>query len=160
MTITTPGRNRGNATPARRSDPLAEFEQLQEQMGQIITSFLRDPLMGAGNAPAPAWMPAADIEETDDAYVLELDLPGVHKEDVNIELRENEVRITGEVKERERSGVLRRRSRRVGEFQYVVTLPTDIEPDKVEANLHDGVLTVRLGKAAASQPRQIEVQES
>ena len=82
------------------------------------------------------------------------------KEDVNIELRDNEVRVTGEIKEKERSGVLRRQTRRVGQFEYIVTLPGDIDPEKVEASLHEGVLTVRLGKAAASQPRQIEVKEA
>ena len=55
---------------------------------------------------------------------------------------------------------LRRQMRRVGQFQYVVALPDDIDPEQVEASLHDGVLAVRLGKAAASQPRQIEVRES
>lgn len=86
-------------------------------------------------------------------------MPGVKREDVNIELRANEVRITGEMKEKERTGVLRRQTRRVGQFEYIVSLPGDIDPDKVEAALHDGVLTVRLGKAAASQPRHIEVKE-
>jgi HSP20 family protein len=137
---------------------MAEIEQLQDQMGQIISSFFRDPNLGAGQQPS-VWVPAADIEETDDAYVLELELPGVHKGDVTIELRDNEVRITGEIKQRERTGVLRRQTRRVGQFEYTVMLPGDVDPEKVEANLHDGVLTVRLGKAAASQPRQIEVKE-
>jgi HSP20 family protein len=105
-------------------------------------------------------VPAADLEETDDGYVLELELPGVRKDDVNIELRDNEVRITGEIKQKERTGILRRQMRRVGQFQYVVALPGDIDPEQLEASLHDGVLTVRLGKAAASQPRQIEVRES
>ncbi|HEY3006650.1 MAG TPA: Hsp20/alpha crystallin family protein [Micromonosporaceae bacterium] len=158
MTISYPRRPRRVANgPTRRGDPVAEFEQLQDQMGQIINSFFRDPLMGV--AGRTMWVPAADLEETDDAYVLELDVPGVKKEDVNIELRDNEVRVTGEIKEKERSGVLRRQTRRVGQFEYVVSLPGDIDPDKVEASLHDGVLMVRLGKAAASQPRQIEVKE-
>jgi HSP20 family protein len=161
VTISYPRRSRRVANgPARRGDPVAEFEQLQDQMGQIINSFFRDPLMGMAGQQAPMWVPAADLEETDDAYVLELEVPGVKKEDVNIELRDNEVRVTGEIKEKERSGVLRRQTRRVGQFEYIVTLPGDIDPEKVEASLHEGVLTVRLGKAAASQPRQIEVKEA
>lgn len=129
-------------------------------MGQIISSFFRDPMGALASQQPPVWVPSADIEETDDAYVLQLDLPGVNREDVNIELRDNEVRITGEIKEKERTGVLRRQTRRVGQFEFMVTLPGDIDPEKVEASLHDGVLTVRLGKAAASQPRQIEVKQS
>jgi HSP20 family protein len=138
---------------------VAEFEQLQEQMGQIINTFFRDPSVGDAGQQTPVWVPAADVEETDDAYVLELDVPGVKREDVNIELRDNEVRVSGEIKQKERTGMLRRQTRRVGQFEYVITLPGDVDPDRVEASLHDGVLTVRLGKAAASQPRQIEVME-
>jgi HSP20 family protein len=149
VTITVPGRyRRSSNVPARRGDPLAEFEQLQEQMGQIINSFLRGEQNPGGASQAPFWVPAADLEETDDAYVLELDLPGVRKDDV------------GEIKQKERTGILRRQMRRVGQFQYVVALPGDIDPEQVEASLHDGVLAVRLGKAATSQPRQIEVRES
>src|SRR3954447_9649196 len=161
VTITTPGRyRRFSNVPARRGDPLTEFEQLQEQMGQIINSFLRGEQNLGGASQAPFWVPAADLEETDDAYVLELDLRGVRRDDVTIEVRDNEVRVTGEIKQKERTGILRRQMRRVGQFQYVVALPGDIDPEQVEASLHDGVLAVRLGKAATSQPRQIEVRES
>jgi HSP20 family protein len=143
--------------PARRGDPIAEFEQLQDQMGQIINAFLRDPL-GTGQQ-APVWIPATDVEETDDSYILELEVPGTRKDDINIELRDNEVRVTGEVKQRERTGTLRRQARRVGRFEYVATLPGEVDADNVEASLHDGVLTVRLPKAAASHPRQIKVKD-
>ena len=64
-----------------------------------------------------------------------------------------------EIKQKERTGILRRQMRRVGQFQYVVALPGDIDPEHVEASLHDGVLTVRLPKAAASHPRQIDIKE-
>jgi HSP20 family protein len=161
VTITVPGRyRRSSNVPARHGDPLAEFEQLQAQLGQIVNSFLRGEQNPGGASQAPFWVPAADLEETDDAYVLELELPGVRKDDVNIEVRDSEVRVTGEIKQKERTGILRRQMRLVGQFQYVVALPGDIDPEQVEASLHDGVLAVRLGKAAASQPRQIEVRES
>jgi HSP20 family protein len=161
VTIAYPRRYRQLPTgPTRRGDPVAEFEQLQDQMGQIINTFLRDPLLGGTGQQAPVWVPAADLEEMDDAYVLEMEVPGVNKEDVNIELRDNEVRIAGEVKDKERKGMLRRQTRRVGQFEYTITLPGDIDAEKVEAGLHDGVLTVRLPKAAASQPRHVEVKES
>jgi HSP20 family protein len=155
---TTPARYRGTAgSPARRTDPFTEFQSLQDQMAEIFGSIFQQPARADG---APVWSPAADIEEEDDAYVLELELPGVRREDVHIELRQNEVRISGEIREKERTGILRRRARRTGQFQYVVTLPDEIDPDQVDADLHNGVLTVRLGKAAKNQPRQISVRES
>jgi HSP20 family protein len=81
----------------------------------------------------------------------------VKAEDVDIELRANELRVTGEIKERERAGIVRRRERRVGRFEHVVVLPGDVDPDSVDATLHDGVLTVRLTKARANRPRHIDV---
>ena len=69
-----------------------------------------------GDTGEGAWLPAADIE-TDSAYVIEIELPGVRREDVDVNLNGNELVVTGEVKERKREGLFRRRTRRVGEFE-------------------------------------------
>ena len=66
-----------------------------------------------------AWLPAADIVETDSAYIIEVELPGVRPEDVDVGLNGNELVVTGEVKERKRDGLFRRRTRRIGEFEFV-----------------------------------------
>ena len=76
---------------------------------------------------------------------------------VNVELRDSELVITGEIKERERNGILRRRTRRTGHFEYRVVLPGQATDEGIEANLHDGVLTVRVPKPEQSRPRRIEV---
>jgi HSP20 family protein len=102
----------------------------------------------------------ADIEETDDAYVVEFDMLGVQPGDIDIEVRENELRVSGESKEKERKGILRRQMRRVGQFEHVVALPGEVDPDKVEARLADGVLTVRLNKSQVRKPRHVEIQTS
>jgi HSP20 family protein len=75
-------------------------------------------------------------------------------------VRENQLRISGEFREKERVGVLRRQNRQVGRFDYTVAVPGEIDPDKVDGTLSDGVLTVRLGKASKSQPRRIEIKSS
>jgi HSP20 family protein len=137
----------------RRWEPLREFEQLYEEMGRLMDDAW-SPLV-AGNGEA--WMPLADIEETEDAWVIEAELPGVDRKDVNVELRDSELLITGEIKERERKGVLRRRTRRKGRFEYRVTLPGPADEQQIEANLHDGVLTVRVPKPEHGRPRRIEV---
>jgi HSP20 family protein len=137
----------------RRGDAGQEMADVYERMGRLMQDFFGDgtPM----SVPAPA-----DIEETDDAYIVDIELPSVRREDVNIELRDTELRISGEIKEKERVGVLRRRERRVGQFEHVVALPGDVNPEKVDANLSGGVLTVRVGKARSSQPRRIEIRES
>lgn len=99
-----------------------------------------------------------DIEETGDAFRIDLDLPGVAAGDVQIELRDNEIRIFGVFAERRREGKLRHQARRVGEFEYVIALPGDVEADGVEADLDGGVLTIVAPKADGRQARRIEVQ--
>jgi HSP20 family protein len=137
---------------------MAEIEQLQDRIGNLLQSFLADPSSAMAIGTAPVWMPPADIEETDDAYLAEMDLPGVRAEDLNLELRDNnELRITGEYRERKHTGTMRRQNRRTGQFEYVVVLPGDVDPKKIDATLDDGVLTVRLAKTAARQTRKIEI---
>jgi HSP20 family protein len=141
---------------------MADIEQLQDRMGNLIQSFFADPFPALTTAAAaPVWVPPADIEETDDAYLVEVDLPGVRPEDIKLELRdENALWISGEYQERERTGALRRQTRRMGQFEYVVMLPGEVDPDQIEADLHDGVLLVRLAKSQGGQPRRIEVKGS
>lgn len=134
-------------------DPFRTLADWEARMNEIF-----------GNAFAPLrmqtqgiWRPAVDIEETDTAYVLEADLPGVKRDDVTVELTNNVLSIHGELKERERVGVLRYKTRRTGEFDYRMTLPADIDPEKVTATLNDGVLRVEVAKAEAAQPKRIEI---
>ena len=79
------------------------------------------------------------------------------REDVDIELVGSELTIKGQVVERERAGILRRRTRRTGRYEYRVTLPDQVDGDKIDANLKDGVLTVRVPKSQKAQRRRIEV---
>lgn len=93
---------------------------------------LFDDLLGGGPLEAGGrWSPP--VEESDDAWVVEADLPGVKEGDVTVEVRAQELAITGELKERERKGILRRRTRRTGQFDYRVTLPGELDAENVEA---------------------------
>ncbi|GAA1810807.1 Hsp20/alpha crystallin family protein [Planosporangium flavigriseum] len=145
---------------------------LQNRMGDLLTSFFTDPFLAGPLAPAvvPVWVPPFDLEETQDAYLLEMDLPGVRPEDVNIELIGGDtLRITGKYTARERTGTMRRQERRGGaaarggeggregaEFEYDVILPGEINADQIDATLEYGVLTIRAGKAQP-QARRIQV---
>ncbi|MEV6946986.1 Hsp20/alpha crystallin family protein [Streptomyces sp. NPDC051172] len=131
----------------------AEFDELFERMNRLLQG------VAAGPA-ASAWSPAADVRETDDAYLIEAELPGIRRDDIDIEMSEREMHITGEYTEREREGVLRRSTRRNGRFDYQVLLPNDVRSDAVSATLHDGILTVTVPKAQATKPRHIEITES
>jgi HSP20 family protein len=113
------------------------------------------PPLAPGNGGT--WVPPADIEETDDAWIVEAELPSVDRKHVNVELHDYELVISGEIIEKERKGVLRRRTRRMGRFEYRVDLPGQPDAEHVEAKLHGGVLTVRVPKAEGTHSRQIDV---
>jgi HSP20 family protein len=140
-------------------DPYREMEEINNRFNQMIRSFFGDT---TGMARAGGWTTVTlpvDVEETDDAYVIDIDLPNVNPHDVNIEIRGEELRISGEFQQPERSGVVRQQNRRAGEFEYMVDLPSDIDQDRIDATYHNGVLRVMVGKAQDSQPRRIEVRE-
>src|SRR5262245_5919596 len=158
MTMTTGRRTRQPATTImRRWDPVRDLEDVYDRMGQLMQDFFQEAAQVAMTGRMPAWPVPADIEETDDAIIVEFDLPSVRPEDFNLQLRDSELYVFGEIKEREHKGVMRRKARRVGQFEHMVALPGDVNPDKVDAKLSDGVLTVRVAKKAGTQPRRIEV---
>ncbi|MGA5629453.1 Hsp20/alpha crystallin family protein [Streptomyces cellulosae] len=139
--------------------PLRELEELQARMDQLMQStfpFPTRPLSEIGEDP---WAPLADVEDTEDAYVMELELPGVKKDDVTVEVTDGELDIHGEVKDKERKGVLRRQTRRIGRFSYRTTLPRNADTDKITADLARGILTVRVPKVASAMPRRIEISD-
>ncbi|WP_102143382.1 Hsp20/alpha crystallin family protein [Mycobacterium hubeiense] len=151
--MTLPVRRTPAPTQPDRWHPFRELEDLYSQMDRLWQS-----VVGA-SATDGAWMPSADVTETKDDYVVEVELPGVRREDVDVELTGNELVVSGELKERKREGMLRRRTRRVGQFEYRVTLPGEIRENDVKASLAQGILTIQLPKAG-SQSRKIKVIEA
>jgi HSP20 family protein len=138
---------------SERAQPLSDVERLRRMLDQTFGSFGLPSLV----SESVGWSPPVDIEEQDNAYVIEAELPGVKKDDVNIELVSNELMITGDIKEREREGILRKRTRRIGRFEYRVRLPEQVDANNVEASLKDGVLSVRVPKREQAERRRIQV---
>lgn len=149
----TPGRLAERRFPGW-TDPLAEFDDLFGRMGNLLESAVGGSLP---SAEGMAWPPPADVSETDDAYLIEVEVPGVKREDLDIEMADRELAISGEFKERERTAVLRRGSRRTGRFEYRTVLPSEVNAEGVDATLRDGVLTVKVPKAEVAKPRRIEI---
>ncbi len=103
--------------------------------------------------------PAIDLAEEDDNYIVTCDLPGVNKDDLDISVSGNALSIKGEKKdEREgKDGRYYRRETWSGSFQRTVTLPETVDPNKIDAEMKNGVLTVTLPKKEEVKPRQISV---
>ncbi len=147
--------------PARRSgqsltvlDPSREFEDIYNRMGQLMNLALGDfSMVEAADMP---WAPLADLRENDDAYVVNVELPGVQKDQIDIQVQDRELTISGEITDTG-NGRRHRSSRRTGRFEYRTYLPGDIKADQVSATLSDGVLNVTVPKSEAAKPRHIEV---
>ncbi len=131
--------------------PLAELDRLHRQLASYLDAWRLPDLLGGG------FTPLADAEETPEAYLVEVEVPGVRREDIEIEVGGRRLSVRGERKEKERVGILRRRERTVGRFSTEVTVPGDIDEEGVEAHLDGGVLTVRLPKPERDRPRRIEI---
>jgi HSP20 family protein len=144
-------------SPAYGWDPRREMDEINSRFGQLIRTFFGDaPTLAAVSGWSPL-SPPIDVEETDNAYVVDVDLPNVNPEDVDIEMRGEELRIAGHFQEQDRGGVTRRQNRQTGEFEYVVDLPSDIDASQVDATYDNGVLTVTVARTKDTQPRRIEI---
>jgi HSP20 family protein len=132
--------------------PLAELDRLNREMARYLESWRHLP-----DLVSDGFTPLADVEETPEAYLVEVEVPGVRREDIDIEVTGRRVSVRGERKEKERVGILRRKERVVGHLSCEVTLPGDVEEKGVEAHLDAGVLTVRLPKPEHDRPRRIEI---
>ena len=109
-----------------------------------------------------AYSPAFEVKETKDAYVVRADMPGVKDEDVDVSLHNGVLSITGRrvAEERKEGETFYLFERPYGTFSRSFALPDTADGDKVEAKLDAGVLTVKIGKKAAAQPRKIGLSKS
>ena len=106
----------------------------------------------------PGFTPGDHFEETDDAFVVELDLPGVAKKDITVDVAGRRVAIHGQRVEKERKGLLRHTTRVTGQFSYELTLPTPVDETAVKASLTGGVLSVHLPKEHAAKATRIAIE--
>lgn len=138
-------------------NPSREFEDIYNRMGQLMNMALGD-FTNLETTDIP-WTPLADFRETDDAYKVNVELPGTRRDQVDVEIQDRELVITGEIKDDGDGGRRHRSSRRMGRFEYRTYLPSDIKADQVSAKLHDGLLTVKIPKSETAKPHQIAVTE-
>ncbi|WP_412062746.1 Hsp20/alpha crystallin family protein [Rubrivirga sp. IMCC45206] len=134
--------------------PGRDFAILRREMDRLFDDVSR------GDRDAEAvWTPRADVSETDDAYVLSLDLPGIDRDTLDVTLDDGTLKISGERRraDEQSDGRFHRVERAYGRFFRSFTLGTDVDDDAIEATFDDGVLMVRVGKSPAVQPRRIPI---
>jgi HSP20 family protein len=128
-------------------------------MNRLFNTVFDAPATGAGNGGARRWVPAMDLVETDEHFVLRADLPGMTEGDVNVELEDNLLTVSGERRaehEEKREGFYRL-ERAFGEFSRTLTLPKGIDAESVTAGFDNGVLEVRIPKPEQRKPRKISI---
>jgi len=141
-----------------RWEPVRELSTLQNEMNRLFSSFFDTPTEG-GNGGLRRWVPAMDLVETDEHFVLRADLPGLDAGDVSIEVEDNVLTISGERKaehEAKREGFYRV-ERASGSFRRSLTLPEGVDLDQIVADFDKGVLEIRVPKPEQAKPKKIAV---
>jgi HSP20 family protein len=139
-----------------RWDPFSEFRGLRRAMDRGVFEFYGPTVWR--NAETSLTFPV-DLSETDGQVVVKAALPGIQPEDVDISVIDGVLTIKGETKSEEKSEAenYHRREIRYGAFSRAITLPTEVDDARAEAEFRDGVLTVTLPKAEEARPKQIKV---
>jgi HSP20 family protein len=141
-----------------RWEPARELQTIQHEMNRLFGTYFD----GSGNGENPErrrWVPAMDLVEEGDHFVLRADLPGVSENEVNVELEDHVLTISGErtSEDEERKEGYYRLERASGRFSRSLTLPEGIDPEGVEAKFDNGVLTVRIPKPQERKPRRVAI---
>ena len=139
----------------RRISQTHPFGQLRTEVERLLGDFSRQTPLA--NWVPGAQYPAVNIWETDHDVFVEAEVPGVKESDLEILVVGDDLTIKGKRAEAPEDTSFHRRERGVGAFSRVVRLPIEVDADKVEASLREGVLEIRLAKAAAVRPRKIQV---
>lgn len=144
-----------NVPMRRRGDdprPHDEFERLRRTFASELERW-PDFLPNLDDAA-----PLADIEETDDGYLLDVELPGVRREDIDLQVEQGRIVLTAQRRQRQRLGLLRHRTRTVGRFHLDIPLPLPVDSQGVTACLDHGLLSVVVPKSGPARRRRIAVQ--
>jgi HSP20 family protein len=140
-------------------DPLGNMATLQDRINKLFDDSFPQPMNEDGEPSLSAWTPGVDIYETERGVVIAADLPGVDKEAVAVEVKDNLLTISGErpVDPAIQPADYYRRERICGKFRRTFTLHAMIEPEQIKARFKNGVLVIEIPKPEAEKPRQVSV---
>ncbi len=139
-----------------RYSPAESFGLLRRELNRLFDEVTQ---VTEGNGHGTVWSPYTDISETDDRYILRMDMPGIPKENVKVELQDGVLSISGDRKSEheERKENVHRIERSYGHFFRAFPLPNAGSPEDVKAQMRDGVLTIEVPKRQESKPRKISI---
>lgn len=137
------------------NNPFQDIGTMRQQMDRLF-----DALSGSTSAlPSSGVFPLTNITENKDGFCVRAELPGIKSDELDIQVAEKGISLTGERKIAEEGDSVKyhRREREAGKFSRFIALPSEIDAENVDASLKDGVLTITIPKAEAAKPRQIAV---
>jgi HSP20 family protein len=142
-----------------RWEPLRELSSLQNEMNRLFNTAFDTPTTPGNGATILRWVPAMDLVETADDFVLRADLPGLTQDDVKIELEDSTLTVSGERKSErtDKHEGYYRVERAFGSFSRSLTLPKGVDADAVKANFDNGVLEIHIPKPEERKPRRIAI---
>jgi HSP20 family protein len=136
-------------------NPFAELEAIREQFNKVLNSATADVKNDI------AFIPVVNTREGDDAYYIEVELPGVKKEDISIDVNEDVLTISGErkIKDEQKDENFYKVESAYGKFERSFNLPEDVDTDKIEAKTENGVLEIKIPKVqkVEKKPKKIEI---
>jgi HSP20 family protein len=142
-----------------RWEPAREIGSLQNEMNRLFNTFFDSPTTAHNGNATRTWIPAMDLVETEDNFVLRADLPGMAEQDVHIELEDNVLTVSGERKaehETRKEGYYRV-ERSSGAFRRTLTLPEGVAADSITAKFDRGVLEVQIPKPEQRKPQKVQI---
>jgi HSP20 family protein len=138
-----------------RWDPVRELDSLQGDMNRLFDRFFEGRTTNGNRR----WIPPMDLLETEDHLVLRGDLPGLTEDDIQIEVKDNVLTVSGErtADKEDRGEGYYRVERAFGSFSRSLTLPQGVDAEQVEANFDKGVLEVRIPKPSEAKPTRVQI---
>jgi HSP20 family protein len=143
-----------------RWTPSREIMGIQGEMNRMFDNFFGTPRRVEKDDRVLYWTPRVDVEEADDQFVVTVELPGLNKDDVKIEVKDHVLTFTGEKKteNEKKDRNIHLYERAYGKFCRTFTLPDNVDVDKIEAGFKDGILHIDIPKTEEAKPRRVEVQ--
>ncbi len=143
-------------TTITRIDPFRELATLQDRFNSLFENFADS---GKEQLARGTFVPAVDIYEDEHNLVLNLEVPGVNEDELNVSLENNTLTVSGEGKfeKEEKEENFHGMERRYGSFTRTFRQPNTVDAEKVEAGYDKGILKITLGKRAEAKPKQIKV---
>lgn len=151
---------RGEATPvARRGLELDPFQMMRDMLGWDPFQGMAPRLWTGAEGQGMTYVPSFDVKETSDAYVFKVDLPGFREQDLDLNVSENRLTVSGKREEEkvEDTDTFYCRERSHGSFMRTFTLPEGIDSNRIQADLKEGILSIHVPKSAGSKPKRISI---